>query len=111
LLVACGDAPEAFDLQEEPLDEVAFTVEREVAGNLWGSGSGWDHRDGILFGDGVTERLGIVAFVGEDVIGWQIGDQGCGLGNVIDLPGREDEPKRVAEGIDDGVDLGGQAAP
>jgi hypothetical protein len=100
-----------FDLQEEPLDEVALTVERIVAGHLWGCFSGRDHGNGVLFGDGLTERLGIIAFVTEDMMGWQIGDQGFGLGDVTDLPRREDEPQGVAQSIDDCVDLGGQPAP
>jgi hypothetical protein len=90
LLIACCDAPEVFDLQEEPIDEVALTVERVVAGDLWGCFSGRDHGNGVLFGDGLTERLGIIAFVAKDMIGWQIGDQGFGLGDVTDLPRRED---------------------
>ena len=110
MLVARGDAPEVFDLEEEPFDEIAFAVEREVARDLWRGFSGWDHRDGVLFGDGIAERLGIVALIAEDVSGRQIGDQGFGLGDVVDLSWRKNEAEWIAQGIDDGVDFGGQSA-
>ena len=42
------------------------------------------------------------------MIGWQIGDQGFGLGVIAGLTPREDEPKGIAQGIDGGVDLGGK---
>ncbi len=69
MLVACSDAPEVFDFEEEPLDEVALAVEGVVAGDLRGCGSGRDDGDGILVGDGVAERFGVVAFVAKDVVG------------------------------------------
>jgi hypothetical protein len=43
-------------------------------------------------------------------MGWQIGDQSLSLGVVTGLTGRENEPEGVTQGIDDGVDLGGQSA-
>jgi hypothetical protein len=110
LFVACCDAPEVFDFEEEALDEVAFAVERVVAVDLWGGGSGRDDCDRVLSGDDIAERFRVIAFVAEDMIGWQIGDQSLGVGVVTGLTGRENEPEGVAQGIDDGVDLGGQPA-
>ena len=110
MLVARGDAPEVFDLQEEPFDEIAFAVECEVARDLWRGFSGRDDRDGVLFGDGIAERLGIVALVAENVSGRQIGDQGFGLGDVVDLTWRENESEGIAQGIDDGVYFCSQSA-
>jgi hypothetical protein len=111
LFVACCDPSEVFDFEEESFDEVAFAVERIVAGDLRGGYSGRDDGDRVLFGDGVTDRLRVVPLVAEDIVGGQIGDQSLGLGVVAGLTGREDEPERIAQGVDDGVDLGGQPAP
>jgi len=55
-----------LDLQEEPLDQIALAVEREVTMDLRRCCPGWDHCDGALFGDGITERFCIVAFVAKD---------------------------------------------
>jgi len=44
------------------------------------------------------------------MLGGQAGDQGLGLGVVAGLTWRKNKTERVAQGIDDGVDLGGQAA-
>jgi len=99
-----------FDFQEEPLDEVALAVERVVAGYLWGGRSGRDDGERVLFGDGVTQGLGVVTLVAENMVGGQIGDERLGLGVVAGLTGREDEPERIAQGVDDGMDLGGQPA-
>ena len=44
------------------------------------------------------------------MFGWQIGDQGFGVGEVTGLSGRENEAQRIAQGIDNGMDLGGQPA-
>ena len=99
-----------LDLQEKALDQVAFAVEREVTMNLWRCCSGWDHGDSALLGDGVAERFCIVTFVAQNMLGGQVGDQCLRLGDVADLPGRQDEPQGIAYGIDNGMDFRGQAA-
>jgi hypothetical protein len=38
-------------------------------------------------------------------------NQRLGLGDVAGLPRREDKPQRVAQCVDDGMDLCGQTAP
>jgi hypothetical protein len=60
--------------------------------------------------DDVAERLGIVALVAQDIVCGQVGDEGFGLGDVARLSRRQDEAQRIAQGIDDGMDLGGQPA-
>jgi hypothetical protein len=44
------------------------------------------------------------------MLGWQTIDQRLGLGDIVALPGREDQADWVAQSIDGGVQLGGQAA-
>ncbi len=99
-----------LDFEEEALDEVALAIEGIIAGNLRGCFSRRDDGGGVLAVDGVAERLGIVAFVAQDIVGGKVGDQGLGLGEVALLSWRQDEPQRIAQGIDDGMDLGGQSA-
>ena len=80
-----------FDLQEEALDKVALAVEDEIAGYLWRCRPGRNDRYGVLVFDGVPERLGIVAFIAQDMVGGKVGDQGFGLGDVARLPRRQDK--------------------
>ena len=96
---------------KETLDEVALGVEGEVA-----------IASILLFDFGGTtgsmvraSRLSIkasavVALVAEEGFGLRFGRQGFSLGDVVDLAAGEAERKRVAESVDDGVDLGGRAA-
>ena len=100
-----------LELEEEGLDQIALAVEREVAMDLGRCCSGWDHRDGALFGDGIAERFCIVTLVTKDMLGGQVGDQSLGLGDVADLAGRQDEPQGVPHGIDNGMDFCGQTTP
>lgn len=98
-----------LEFQEEAFDQIALAVEREVAVDLRRCCSGRDHRDGVLFGDGITQRFCIIALVAEDVFCRQTFDQGFGLRDVAGLPWRKNETQRVAQRVDDGMDFCGQA--
>lgn len=109
--VASGDASELFDELKETLDEIAFSVEREVAMaselavRLW--------RDDRLNGahlEALDEGAGVVAFVAEEGFGLHLSREGLSLGDVVDLAAGEAERQRVAQGVDDHMDLGGRAA-
>ena len=96
---------------KETLDEVALGVEGEVAiasdlaVRLWRH----DRLDGSGF-EALDKGVGVVALVAEEGFGLRFGRQGFSLGDVVDLAAGEAERKRVAESVDDGVDLGGRAA-
>ncbi len=69
--------------------------------------------DGGLAGGG--ERLenafvGIEAFVGDQQVGLHTGQQVIGPGEIVRLASGQQEPERVAESVDQGVDLGAQPA-
>jgi hypothetical protein len=100
-----------LELVEEALDEVALFVEIGVVGGNASTGP-IEGNDSLSLGlcNGVSEVIGVVGLVGEDVQGGQTIDQRLSLGDVIALPGGEDEAYRVAESINGGVQLGGQAA-
>ena len=109
--VAGRDASELFDELKETLDEVAFGVEREVAIardlaiRFWRD----DRLDRPGF-EAFDEGVGIVAFVAEEGFGLHFSREGLGLGDVVDLAAGEAERQRVAQGVDNHMDLGGQAA-
>lgn len=100
-----------LDLEEETLDQVALAIEGIIAGGLRRGFPGRDDRHGILSVDGVAERPGIVALVAKNMLCRDVGDQRLGLGEVAGLTRRQDEAERIAQGVNDGVDFRGQAAP
>jgi hypothetical protein len=109
--VAGRDASELFDELKETLDEVALGVEGEVAiasdlaVRLWR-----DHRlDGSHF-ETLDEGVGVVALVAEEGFGLRFSREGFRLGDIVDLAAGEAERQRVAQGVDDHMDLGGRAA-
>jgi hypothetical protein len=109
--VAGGDTPELLDKLEEAFDEVAFGVEREVAIPFDLAVRFW--RDDRLDGSDFKARnkaASVVAFVGEEGLGPHLGGERFGLVDVVDLPAGETERQRVAQGVDDHMDFGGQAA-
>ena len=109
--VAGRDASELFDELKETLDEVALGVEgevaiaRDLAVRLWRD----DRLDGSHF-EALDEGVGGVALVAEEGFGLHFGREGFSLGDVVDLAAGEAERQRVAQGVDDHMDLGGPAA-
>ena len=109
--VAGRDASELFDELKETLDEVAFGVKgevaiaRDLAIRFWRD----DRLDGADF-EVLNKAVGVVAFVAEEGLGLHFGREGLGLGDVVDLATGEAERQRVAESVDDHMDLGGRAA-
>ena len=109
--VAGGDAAELFDKVEEAFDEVAFGVERKVAVardlaiRFWRD----DRLDGAHF-EARNEAVGVIGFIGEEGFGLQLGGERFGLVDVVDLPAGETERQRIAQGVDDHMDFGGQTA-
>ena len=53
---------------------------------------------------------GVITLVAEEGFGLRFRDEGFGLGDVVDLAAGEAERQQVAQGVDDHMDLGGQAA-
>src|SRR3954467_2910906 len=112
LVVAGRDRPVLLQLGEEVLDQVARLVEVLVVGpGLLAVGLGRDH--GRLAGP--CERpehalLGVERLVRDQRVGGEVGQQRVGPLQVVRLPRREREPGRVAERVDQGVDLRAQAA-
>lgn len=99
-----------LDLEEEALDEIALAIEGVVARHLRRCSPRRDDGNGVLGADGLAKCLGIVALVAKDVLSRDVGDEGLGLAIVARLPWGQEEAQRIAQGIDDGMNLGGQSA-
>ena len=111
LVVTRGDGAEVFELVKEALDEVAFAVERIVAGaldfavGLWGN-----HGGDVAAFESIDQCIGVVCLVGEQ--GARIGglDQWLGAGQIVRLTRRQHQFDWIAQGIDQSMDFGGQSA-
>ena len=112
LVVARGDGAELLELAEEVLDQVACLVEVLVVGARYRAiDLGRDHRDLVGGGERLDHPgIGVERLVGEQGVGGERGQEGVGTLQVVRLARREQEADRVAERIDQGVDLGTQPA-
>src|SRR5918997_2386806 len=110
-VVAGGDGPELLQLGEAVLDQVAPAVHVavEVDGAL-AVGLGWDHRGGTTIVEVRPEPVGVEGLVAEQGAEGDALDQRPHADAVVALAGQQDEAHRVAEGVDQGDDLGGQPA-
>src|ERR687889_2322612 len=110
-VVAGGDGPELLQLGEGVLDQVAPAVHVavEVDGAL-AVGLGWDHRGGTTIVEVRPEPVGVEGLVAEQGAEGDALDQRPHADAVVALAGQQDEAHRVAEGVDQGDDLGGQPA-
>ena len=111
LVVARGDSPEMLELVEETLNEIAFAVEGEVArARGFSVGFGWDDWDDRSIVEGGDEGVGVEGLVGDQSAGIDGFDQRFGAGEIVILARAEHHLDRIAEGVDQGVNFGGQSA-
>jgi len=61
-------------------------------------------------GQGFDVAVGVVTLVGDEGLRLDFGEQRLGLGDVMSLTAGQADRQRIAERIDDGVDLGCQPA-
>jgi hypothetical protein len=112
LVIACSDGAELFEFTEEILDEVARPVEGRV--ELAGRCSvflGRDHGGFSRACQWPTDTLvGVVGLVGDQDIAGHLRQQGIGTDEVMDLSLGKQEALRIAEPVDESVDLGAQSA-
>ena len=96
---------------KETLDQVALGVEGEVAiasdlaVRFWRD----DRLDGSPF-EALDEGVGVVALVVDEGFGLRFSRDGFSLGDIVDLAASKTERQRVAQGVDNHMDLGGRAA-
>jgi hypothetical protein len=109
LLVAGGDPAELLDAVEEALDEVSLLVDVPVEVSWFGASPGRDHGLTALGDDQLDHIAGVEGLVGEDVLALLSAQQSARLGNIVNLPTGDPQVDRIAEGIDDHMDLGREA--
>ena len=110
--VARGDASEVFETGEEAFDQIAGLIKMAIErprGKTIGTG-----RNNCLGTSGLDLRhevISVVALVGNHGLSRQILDQLGGVVDVGNLSGRQNDPQRIAQGVDCNMQFGGQTAP
>src|SRR5271166_1326881 len=100
-----------FELVEEPLNEIAFAVEGEVArARGFSVGFGWDDGDDRSTVEGGDEGIGVERLVGDQGAGVDGFDERLRASQIVILARAEHHLDRIAKGIDERVNLGGQSA-
>ena len=96
---------------EETLNEVAFAVEGEVArARGFSVRFGWDDGDDRSIVEGGDEGVGVERLVGDQGAGVDGLDERFSASQIVVLARAEHHLDRIAEGIDERVNLGGQSA-
>ena len=100
-----------FEPAEESFDEIALAIEGEIR-LAWSDTIRLGRNDGgdIPALERVDQGVAIIGLVGQERLGLDLVQQGSCLADIGRLSGREGQGNRVAERIDDGMDLGGQPA-
>ena len=109
-VVAGGDGSEMLEHVEETLNEIAFAIEGEVArAGSFPVGFGWDDGDNRSIVEAMKASASN-AFIGDQSAGIGGFDERFGAGEIVILARAEHHLDRIAEGVDEGVNLGGQSA-
>ena len=109
--VARGDCPDCLDFAEEVFDEMAPSIDVEVAGDgLFPIGFGWN--DGkcaslVQFG---AQRIAVEGFVSQKRFERDVLDQRIDAYAVVTLAGHQNEAGQIAECIDQRQDFGRQSS-
>ena len=111
LVVTRGDGPEMLELVEKTLNAMAFAIEGEVAwARGFSVGFGWDDRDDRSIVEGGDEGVGVDRLVGDQGAGIDGFDERLSASQIVILARAEHHLDRIAEGVDERVNLGGQSA-
>src|SRR5206468_9053463 len=112
LVIARGYGAELLKLAEEVFDEVALLVEVSVVGapdaatrhgrDHWGDAGGLQRFDHPL--------VGVEGLVSQQGVGVELRQKAISALQIVSLAGCQQERRRIAQGIDQGVDLGAQSS-
>ena len=110
-MVAGGESAVLLELVEEALDEIALSIQGEVGlARLFSVGLGRNDGRDVAFYKRLDQRVAVIAFVSQECLGIDLIEQRFGLTDIGRLARRERQRNWVTERIDNGVDLGRQAA-
>jgi len=112
LFEAGCDGPEVFELAKEALDEVAEAVKPRTEGwNVHPVRHGLDVGPGALARDRSTQGVAVVASISQQNLALADGiEQAVSTAAVMGLALGQLDRNRIAVGIDDSMDFGGQPA-
>ena len=100
-----------LDFVEEPLDEIAFAIEREIAVPLYLAVGLWrDHWSDCPLIERADQRIGVVSLVADERTRVGAFEQRLRAGQVMILPRRQHQVDRIPQGVDECVDFGGQSS-
>lgn len=109
-VIARGDGSELFEFIEEPLDEVALLVEHEIAWSRVLAVALWrDHRGDRLVLQEIDKAIGVERLVGNQRLRIGVFDEARRSLQIVRLPFGQRERHRIAQGIDERVNLGRQS--
>ena len=109
---ARGYTSELLELIEEPFHEITFLIHLLVIIALDLAVAPWrDHRLDISRLERGDEPVRVVSLAGNKSVCAGIGQQLVRGVDIVDLTRRQGEIHGIAQGIDEGVELAGQAAP
>lgn len=109
-VVAGGDGAEVFEFVEEPFNEVALAIQSKVCiARFDPIGLRRNDRHDPPSLKGANQGVGIIGFISQKRLGFDRLQQRFCLTDVRGLPRRERQGDRIAQRVDDGVDLGGQS--
>jgi hypothetical protein len=111
-VVAGGNRPVLLELAEEILDEMARLVSVPVKIPLSFAMASGRNDERLSAGKQWLDDtfVSIEGFVGEQGVGRHLRQQRVGAGEIMGLAWRQQKAQRIAEGIDQGVNLGAQPA-
>jgi len=110
-VVTRRDSAKVLEFIEEALDEVALAIEGEVA---WqrdrAAGMGRNDRSDLPVGEGFDEGISVIGLVTDQSRWIGVLKQRLCTSEVAGLPWRKHQLDRIAQRIDERVDLGAQSA-
>jgi len=109
--VARGDAAKLLDILKEALDQISLGIQGVVAFALgFAVGLGRNDRLDVSTLEAGDEGVRVVTFVSQDSLRLQLGHERFGLCDIVRLSAGEAQRQRVAQGVYDDMNFGGQAA-
>ena len=110
-VIARGDGSIVLDFVEEALDEISFAIECKVTvAVLLAVGSWRDHWSDCPLVEHADKRIGVISLVAEERAWIGIFEQRLRAGQVVILSRRQHQVDRIAQGVDERVDFGGQSS-
>ena len=110
--IASGNASKPLEFVDETFDDVVFSVaDAVIVPWLFAIAAGGDERLYLLGCEAVWKRVRFVAFVGNNGIKVEWGEQRFSLGHIMALTPGQDELEGKAKGIDEEIDLAAESAP